>query len=64
MEFYTSDIKVMVTIIDDLGYQSTCAMEFRTLKKGIFKDTLARMIMNDLNKNPFKTKTIIKVYIH
>lgn len=62
--FVTSDIKLMVTIIDNLGAKETFPMEFNTQKKGVFKEYLERKIKAELNANPFRKRTIVTVHIH
>lgn len=57
----TSDIKLMVTVINENLESVTVAMEFPYETKGIFKEVLERRILDELNAKT--TKKVVKVII-
>lgn len=62
MNFYTSDIKVMATITNEIGESSTISVHFRKAKRGLFKEEMAHKIMSEFNIN--LEHKIVKVRIH
>ena len=62
MLFITSDIKVLDTITNIEGETSTISIQFRTAKRGLFKEEMERQILQSLNKQVIKK--IIKVRVH
>lgn len=62
MLFITSDIKVLATITNIEGETSTISIQFRTAKRGLFKEEMERQILQMLNKKVIKK--IIKVRVH
>ena len=62
MLFITSDIKVLATITNIEGETSTISIQFRTAKRGLFKEEMERQILQSLNKQVIKK--IIKVKVH
>lgn len=62
MLFITSDIKVLATITNIEGETSTISIQFRTAKRGLFKEEMERQILQSLNKKVIKK--IIKVRVH
>ena len=62
MLFITSDIKVLATITNIEGETSTISIQFRTAKRGLFKEEMERQILQSLNKQVIKK--IIKVRVH
>lgn len=63
MLFITSDIKGLATITDVDGKKTTISYQLRTAKKGLFKEEIARQILESMNKNE-TVKKIIKVRVH
>ena len=62
MLFITSDIKVLATVTNTEGKSSTISVQFRTAKRGLFKEEMERQILESMNKNV--VKKIIKVRVH
>lgn len=60
----TSDVVFMVTITDSLGNVSRVKMEMNYLTRGYCKQHLEKMLLEELNSNPFKLIKIVKVRIH
>lgn len=63
MIFITSDIKVLVTLTNEEGKIETLSFQFRTAKRGMFKEEMERQIMESMNKKKLVNK-IIKVRVH
>ena len=57
MIFITSDIKVLATIFYKDGRSETLYFQFRTAKRGLFKEEMERQILKS-------NKLIIKVRVH
>ena len=62
MLFITSDIKVLATLINVAGEKVTVSIQFRTAKRGMFKEEMERQILESMNSNGIKK--IIKVRVH
>ena len=62
MLFITSDIKVLATVTNTEGKSSTISVQFRTAKRGMFKEEMERQILNTMNNSGIKK--IIKVRVH
>lgn len=62
MLFITSDIKVLATLTNVDGKRSTISVQFRTAKRGLFKEEMERQILESMNKRIIKK--IIKVRVH
>lgn len=63
MLFITSDIKVLATVTNTEGKLATISVQFRTAKRGMFKEEMERQILESMNKNGI-VKKIIKVRVH
>lgn len=63
MLFITSDIKVLATLINVEGEKTVISYQFRTAKRGMFKEEMERQILQSMN-NGRVTKKIIKVRVH
>ena len=63
MLFITSDIKVLATLTNVEGEKTVISYQFRTAKRGMFKEEMEREILQSMN-NGRVTKKIIKVRIH
>lgn len=63
MLFITSDIKVLATVTNTEGKSSTISVQFRTAKRGMFKEEMERQILQSMN-NSGLIKKIIKVRVH
>jgi hypothetical protein len=63
MLFITSDIKVLATLINVDGEKTVISYQFRTAKRGLFKEEMERQILESMNKNRI-VKKIIKVRVH
>ena len=62
MLFITSDIKVLATLTNVDGEKTVISYQFRTAKRGLFKEEMERQILESMNKNG--VKKIIKVRVH
>ena len=62
MLFITSDIKVLATLTNVDGEKTVISYQFRTAKRGMFKEEMEREILKIMNKNGIKK--IIKVRVH
>lgn len=62
MLFITSDIKVLTTLTNVDGEKTVISYQFRTAKRGLFKEEMERQILESMNKNV--VKKIIKVRVH
>jgi hypothetical protein len=63
MLFITSDIKVLATLTNVEGEKTVISYQFRTAKRGMFKEEMERQILQSMN-NGRVTKKIIKVRVH
>ena len=63
MLFITSDIKVLATLTNVEGEKTVISYQFRTAKRGLFKEEMERQILESMNKNRI-VKKIIKVRVH
>ena len=63
MLFITSDIKVLATLTNVEGEKTVISYQFRTAKRGLFKEEMERQILESMNKNII-VKKIIKVRVH
>lgn len=63
MLFITSDIKVLATLTNVAGEKTTVSVQFRTAKRGMFKEEMERQILKSMNDNGI-VKKIIKVRVH
>lgn len=63
MLFITSDIKVLATLTNVEGKSETLTFQFRTAKRGMFKEEMERQILESMNSNGI-VKKIIKVRVH
>lgn len=63
MLFITSDIKVLATLTNVEGEKTVISCQFRTAKRGIFKEEMERQILETMNSNGI-VKKIIKVRVH
>lgn len=63
MLFITSDIKVLATLTNVDGEKTVISYQFRTAKRGMFKEEMERQILKIMN-NGRVTKKIIKVRVH
>ena len=63
MVFITSDIKVLATVTNTEGKSLTISVQFRTAKRGMFKEEMERQILQSMN-NSGLIKKIIKVRMH
>ena len=63
MLFITSDIKVLATLVNVEGEKTVISYQFRTAKRGMFKEEMERQILQSMN-NGRVTKKIIKVRVH
>ena len=63
MLFITSDIKVLATVTNTEGKLLTISVQFRTAKRGMFKEEMERQILQSMN-NSGLIKKIIKVRVH
>ncbi len=62
MVFITSDIKVLATVTNTEGKSLTISVQFRTAKRGMFKEEMERQILQSMNNSGIKK--IIKVRVH
>lgn len=62
MLFITSDIKVLATLTNVDGEKTVISYQFRTAKRGLFKEEMERQILESMNKEI--VKKIIKVRVH
>lgn len=62
MLFITSDIKVLATLTNVDGEKTVISYQFRTAKRGMFKEEMERQILNTMNNSGIKK--IIKVRVH
>ena len=62
MLFITSDIKVLATLTNVDGEKTVISCQFRTAKRGMFKEEMERQILNTMNNSGIKK--IIKVRVH
>lgn len=58
-----SDISILATITNSLGESATISVQFRTAKRGMFKEEMERQILTSMN-NTRIVKKIIKVRVH
>lgn len=63
MLFITSDIKVLATLTNVEGEKTVISYQFRTAKRGLFKEEMERQILESMNKSRI-VKKIIKVRVH
>ena len=63
MLFITSDIKVLATLTNVDGEKTVISYQFRTAKRGMFKEEMERENLQSMN-NDRLTKKIIKVRLH
>lgn len=63
MLFYTSDITVLATLINEIGEQTTISISFKYAKRGLFKEEMERQILAQFNSSELIHK-IIKVRVH
>lgn len=63
MLFITSNIKVLATLTNAEGEKTTVSVQFRTAKRGMFKEEMERQILESMNSNGI-VKRIIKVRVH
>lgn len=63
MLFITSDIKVLATLTNVEGEKTVISYQFRTAKRGLFKEEMERQILESMNKSRI-IKKIIKVRVH
>ena len=63
MLFITSDIKILATLTNVDGEKTVISYQFRTAKRGMFKEEMERQILQSMN-NGRVTKKIIKVRVH
>ena len=63
MLFITSDIKVLATLTNVEGESLTISVQFRTAKRGMFKEEMERQILQSMNNSGI-IKKIIKVRVH
>ena len=63
MLFITSDIKVLATLTNVDGERTVISYQFRTAKRGMFKEEMEREILKTMNKSRI-VKKIIKVRVH
>ncbi len=63
MLFITSNIKVLATLTNAEGEKTTVSVQFRTAKRGMFKEEMERQILESMNKSRI-VKKIIKVRVH
>lgn len=63
MLFITSDIKVLATLTNVEGEKTVISYQFRTAKRGMFKEEMERQILESMNKSRI-VKKIIKVRVH
>ena len=62
MLFITSDIKVLATLTNVDGEKTVISYQFRTAKRGMFKEEMERQILQSMNNSGIKK--IIKVRVH
>ena len=62
MLFITSDIQVLATLSNVDGEKTVISYQFRTAKRGLFKEEMERQILESMNKGI--VKKIIKVRVH
>ena len=62
MLFITSNIKILATLTNVDGEKTVISYQFRTAKRGLFKEEMERQILESMNKNG--VKKIIKVRVH
>ncbi len=58
-----SDISVLATVTNSTGESVTISVQFRTAKRGMFKEEMERQILKSMNSNGI-VKKIIKVRVH
>lgn len=63
MLFITSDIKILATLTNVEGEKTVISYQFRTAKRGMFKEEMEREILNTMNNSGI-IKKIIKVRVH
>lgn len=63
MLFITSDIKILATLTNVDGEKTVISHQFRTAKRGMFKEEMERQILQSMNKSRI-VKKIIKVRVH
>lgn len=63
MIFITSDIQVLATLTNDRGEMCTVSWRFRTARRGLFKEEMERMIMQELAESDFPER-IVGVRVH
>ena len=63
MLFIASDIKVLATFVNVEGDKTVISYQFRTAKRGMFKEEMERQILKIMNSNGI-VKKIIKVRVH
>lgn len=63
MLFITSDIKVLATLTNVEGEKTVISYQFRTAKRGMFKEEMERQILQSMD-NSGLIKKIIKVRVH
>ena len=63
MLFITSDIKVLATLVNAEGEKTVISYQFRTAKRGMFKEEMEREILQSMNNSGI-IKKIIKVRVH
>jgi hypothetical protein len=58
-----SDISILATVTNSLGESATISVQFRTAKRGMFKEEMERQILTSMNKSGI-IKKITKVRVH
>ena len=58
-----SDISILATVTNSLGESATISVQFRTAKRGMFKEEMERQILTSMNKSGI-VKKITKVRVH
>ena len=51
MLFITSDIKILATLTNVDGEKTVISYQFRTAKRGLFKEEMERQILESMNNN-------------
>ena len=62
MLFITSNIKILATLTNVDGEKTVISYQFRTAKRGLFKEEMERQILESMNKGI--VKKILKVRVH
>lgn len=62
MLFITSDIKVLATLTNVEGEKTVISCQFRTAKRGMFKEEMERQILESMNSNGIKKIIKVRVY--